>query len=185
MALHDAALKDLLHQIDANLSVPGRICLIGSGATILLGQAARQTDDIDMWTIASDIPLDHLQQAVEASGIAFDPKDAFPQLPCLQLVHPGIVQVPGWNSAKREWLGEPERIVWQGTLLTITVPSNRALVASKMLRGDDRDFEDCLWLIASQRLATTDILPAIRALPRGARQVAKDNFSVLGMMRTE
>ena len=183
MALDATTLKGLLRDIDGNLSAPTRICLIGSGATILLGQTARQTDDIDIWAVASDFTFDLLQDAVEKAGIAFDPTEIFPKSPYVQLVQPGIVQVPGWNRAKREWLGESERVAWQGNWLAVTVPPGHAIVASKMIRGDDRDFEDCLWLIAYQRLEAKVIRQAIRALPSAARIIAQDNFSILVMMQ--
>ena len=182
MALDGEALKALLRGIDAHLRSPGTICLIGGGATILLGQMARQTDDIDMWAAASAVALDDLRRAVEAAGLGFDPREEFPGLPYLQVVHPGIVQVPGWNPTKREWLGEPEREVWRGEKLIVTVPPPRVIVASKMVRGDDRDFEDCFWLMAAHGIEAGEVMQAIRALPRVPRAKAIDNLDLLGMM---
>lgn len=73
--------------------------------------------------------------------------------------------------------------MWQGAQLTVTVPPDRVIVASKMLPGDDRDFEDYLWLIAAHGLAVKEILLAIRALPDDARRLARDNFGILRMMQ--
>lgn len=182
MALDGEALKALLRRIDANLRSPGTVCLIGSGATILLGQTTRQTNDIDLWAAASRVVLDELRVAVEAAGLGFDPKGEFPRLPYLQIIHPGVVRVPGWNPAKREWLGEPEREVWKGNNLTVTVPPPHILVASKMIRGDDRDFEDCLWLMAAHGVEAKEVLKAIRTLPREPRIRATENLDILDMM---
>lgn len=183
MALDGKELRDLLHGIDANLASPGRICLIGSGATILLGQPARQTDDIDVWARASRVALDQLRAAAEAAGLGFDPGDEFPKLPYLQIIHPGIVHVPGWNPEKREWLGEPEREAWIGKRLVVTVPPPRVIAASKLIRGDDRDLEDCLWLMAAHDIEARDVMQAIKALPRNPREKATDNLKILGMLK--
>ncbi len=183
MALNGKELASLLRRFDANMESPGTICLIGSGATILLGQPTRQTDDIDVWARASRVKLDDLRRAVEASGLGFDPKDEFPALPYLQVVHPGIVQVPGWDAEKREWLGEPEREVWKGERLTVTVPPPRIIAASKLVRGDDRDLEDCLWLMAAHGVGAQEIMAAIKGLPRDPREKATDNLDILKMMK--
>ena len=183
MALDGKALPNLLRRIDANLESTGTICLIGSGATILLGQPARQTDDVDVWGRASRVALDDLRRAVEASGLGFDPKDAFPALPYIQVIHPGIVQVPGWDAGTREWFGEPEREVWSGERLSVTVPPPRVIAASKLVRGDDRDLEDCLWLMAAHGIGAQDIAAAIKGLPRDPRARATDNLGLLSMLK--
>lgn len=183
MALDGKELSSLLRRIDENLDSPGTICLIGSGATILLGQPVRQTDDIDVWARASRVALDDLRRAVEASGLGFDPKDEFPALPYLQIVYPGIVQVPGWDAGKREWFGEAEREVWSGEKLTVTVPPPRIIAASKLVRGDDRDLEDCLWLMAAHGIGAKDIMAAIKGLPRDPREKATENLDILSIMK--
>ena len=155
---------------------------VSSGATILLGQTTRQTDDIDVWAIACRITLSDLRRAVELSGLGFDPKEEFPPIPYVQVVHPGIVQVPGWDGVTRAWLGEPEREVWRGEKLTVTVPPPRVIVASKLLRGNDRDLEDCLWLMAAHAVAAQDVANAIKALPRAMRDTATDNLGMLGLV---
>lgn len=182
MALDGKELVSLLRQIDAHLKSPGTICLIGSGATIMLGQTGRQTDDIDVWASASRIGWEELRQAVAAVGSGFDPKDMFPARPYLQVVHPGIVHVPGWNPAKRQWLGEAEREVWRGERLTVTVPPPQVIAASKLVRGDDRDLEDCLWLMTAHAAGVQDVMQAIAALPPDQRQKATDTLELLQMI---
>jgi hypothetical protein len=183
MALDADQLKNLLAEIDRHLASPATLCLIGSGATILLGQSARQTDDIDVWARASRVAVTDLRRAALAAGFDFDPRTERPRVPYLQIVHPGIVQVPGWNAATREFLGEPEQEVWRGDKLTVTVPPPRILVASKLLRGDDRDFEDCFWLIAAHALDAAYVTAAVRALPKAQRGVAMENLEILSLMR--
>jgi hypothetical protein len=183
MSLNGKTLGALLARIDGNLTAPATICLIGSGATIMLGQPARQTDDIDVWAQASRFSLHDLRVAAETAGMGFDPRDAYPQLPYLQIIHPGIVHVPGWNERRREWLGEPARQVWQGKYLTVTTPPPRIVMASKLVRGDDRDLEDCMWLMAAHALEAAEILKALKALPRTAERAATDNLAILRMMK--
>ncbi len=183
MALDFHALHELLQAINGQLLEAGRLCLIGSSATILLGQDARQTENLDVWVQASAIREAALKRACEAAGLSFDPKDAFPSVPYLQLVHPGLVQVPGWNAEKREWFGESERVVWQGEHLTVTVPPPTALLASKLVRGEPQDLEDCLWLMAAHAVEAEAIRTAIRALPKLAGRQAAENMEFLTLLR--
>ncbi len=183
MALNRDAIRELLEKLDASLTDPATICLIGSSATILLGQEARQTEDVDVWARASIVKVRELEAACEAAGLTFDPKDEFPDVPYLQMVHPGIVQVPGWNAERREWFGEPERVVWQGERLTVTVPPPRAIAASKLVRGEPQDLQDCLWLMAAHGVEAQAIMEAIRALPRKEREKALDNMEILNLMK--
>lgn len=176
-------LRGVLERIDANLREEMRLCLIGSGANILLGQPDRGTDDLDAWARASRFRESELRQAVEGAGLAFDPHDEFPQAPYLQVVHPGIVQVPGYDPAKGEWFGKEETVAWQGERLTVTTPPPEALIASKLVRGDDRDFEDCLWLMAAKEVDAAGILAAVRRLPGEARDKARDHLDILNIMK--
>lgn len=183
MALDARELKRLLSDIDAKLTSPGTICVIGSAATILMGQPARQTDDIDVWAAASEIAFDALQAASESAGVTFDPKDAFPRVPYIQIVQSGIVQVPGFNPDARTWLGVKKRTVWSGRMLTVTVPPAHSIIASKLLRANARDLEDCIWLMVSHAVAAADIRRAIGALPNTVRADAKANFILLTVMQ--
>ncbi len=183
MSLDAHSLKQLLTDIDARLTSPGTICVIGSAATILMGQPSRQTDDIDVWKDGSQIAFDALQAASEAAGVTFDPKDAFPRVPYIQIVQSGIVQVPGFNPDARTWLGAAERTVWKGRMLTVTAPPAGSIIASKLLRASARDLEDCIWLMVSHAVAAADIKRAIGALPNTVRADARDNFVLLTVMR--
>lgn len=183
MGVDERELKALLEKIDAGLDTEQTICLIGSGATILLGQPMRRTDDIDVWAQASRIASPSFRVAIEGAGIDYDPKSEFPSLPYVQIVHPGIVQVPGFDPRKRTWLKKPEQVVWQGRKLTVTCPPGESLIASKLIRGNDRDLEDCLWIMATQRVSAAAIGKAIRLLPPDAREEADANLEVLNVIK--
>jgi len=45
-----------------------RLCLIGSGATILLGQPARGTEALDVWARASRFREEALRRPVRSAG---------------------------------------------------------------------------------------------------------------------
>ena len=183
MGIDEKELKALLERIDGGLDTEKTICLIGSGATMLLGQPARGTGGIDIWAEASKITAPAFRVAIEGAGLQYDPKAEFPSLPYVQIIHPGIVQVPGFDPLRRRWFKRPEQIVWRGGKLTVTCPPGEALIASKLMRGSDRDLEDCLWIIASQRLSAAAIIKAIKMLPPQARAEADANFEILNLTK--
>jgi hypothetical protein len=176
-------LKDILARVDQNLEDKVTLCLIGSAATILMGQPKRTTEDIDAWAKASIFREAALSEAVEKAGLSYDPREEFPRVPYLQIVHPGIVQVPGYDPEMGRWFGQEENIVWSGEKLTITIPPPEALIASKLVRGDARDLEDCLWLLTAKAPDASLIMGALHALPLRSREVAEDNLDILNLMR--
>jgi hypothetical protein len=183
MEVKEKELKALLEKIDAALDTPQTICLIGSGAAILLGQPQRSTEYLDVWAQASDIVIPSFRHAMEGTGFEFDPKSEFPSLPYVQIIHPGLVQVPGFDVRKRTWFGRPEYPLWQGKRLTVTCPPGESLIASKLMRGSATDLEDCLWIVASQKISAAAISLAIKRLPPQAREAAEENLVALDFIR--
>ena len=181
--LDHAGLTTLLERLDTAMTEPGTLCLIGSGATILLGQHVRQTDDIHVWKQASTMHWPSFSAACAASGLTFDLQEDEPGVPHLQIIQPGVVYVPGWDAGRRTWFTEAERVVWQGAWLTVTVPPPHVIAASKLVRGDARDLEDCLWLMAAHDLDARAIQGAIKAMPRSARDTAEGNLDLLSFLK--
>ena len=73
---------------------PVQLCLIGSAVCIFSGMAARSSRDLDIWEPSSAYDLLELKAATEKAGLLFNPKDLLePEIPYLQLVRPGIVQI--------------------------------------------------------------------------------------------
>lgn len=171
-------IENLLTQIDQNLNSNVTICLIGSGATILLGQQSRSTEDLDVWKEAS-LLSDEFKTAVQNCGLSYNPTDEYPITPYLQVVQPGIVRVPGWNQDTRQWLGESEKIVWQGKFLKVTTPPAKIIIASKLLRGDDQDEQDCIWLMINHQVEYQEILDVLDLLPSNVRQRAVENLETI------
>jgi hypothetical protein len=73
---------------------PVRLCLIGSAACLFEGMPGCASRDLDVWVPESDFDRKESRDAVERSGLLFDPRDVLdPDRPYLQLVTPGPTQM--------------------------------------------------------------------------------------------
>lgn len=99
----------------------GTIELIGAWPIIEAGMPDRTSMDLGVWKSGSEIDNRLLRQACEAAGLDFDPKRETPERPHVQVVVPGIVQVPPH---------EPEAAGIYGAL-SVTVPPPAALMHPK------------------------------------------------------
>jgi hypothetical protein len=173
-------LKIIMQRIDAGIIEQQTICLIGSSASMMMGQQDRATEDIDVWSSASKYREAVLRRAVEDAGLLFDPRDEDIDLPYVQVVHPGIVQVPGFDPETGLWFGDKQsELLWAGERLRLTAPPAEAIIASKMLRFEDRDITDSIWLMAARDVDAKAVIRAIRQLPPEKREDAEANFDVL------
>lgn len=146
---------------------PVRLCLIGSVACVFGGMAARTTRDLDVWKPASDYDLAELKQAVEAAGLSFDPKSTLdPDKPYVQLVERGPTQVGQFEPVFMERLGR----------LHLYRPPVGHLIASKLVRGDDADIEDVVFLISKYQPARAEILAVIESFSEPGRTQALENL---------
>ena len=146
---------------------PVRLCLIGSVACVFGGMAARTTRDLDVWKPASDYDLAELKQAVEAAGLSFDPKSTLdPDKPYVQLVERGPTQVGQFEPVFMERLGR----------LHLYRPPVGHLIASKLVRGDDADIEDVVFLISKYQPARAEILAVIESFSEPGRTQALGNL---------
>lgn len=176
-------LRQIVERIDQGLAEPQTICLIGSAASILMGQPNRNTEDIDVWSRASKLKEKILRKAVEDAGLLYNPTEDEPNLPYVQVIHPGIVQVPGFNPETGLWLETAPEVVWEGNFLTVTAPPPAVIIASKMTRFEDRDITDSIWLMTAREVDAKSVMRAIRQLPPERREDAAANFDVLKYLR--
>src|ERR1700689_4953926 len=141
MKIEKDLLENLLAEIGRRLSSPATLCIVGSAAAILSGQPERQTPDIDIWGPESDFDAGDLKQAVETTGLLFDPKgEVGPDDAYLQVLRPGITLFPAKfpTSISVEKLGRYGQ-------LTLVMPPPAMIVATKLARGYDSDLEDAVW----------------------------------------
>ena len=169
----------ILDRLDDALTTPQTACVIGGGAVIGLGNSQRLTQDIDIWRPASRINDRDLAAASRAAGIGYDPVGDDPDGVYLQIVTPGVVQMPGYEDGA--WAtGHASGTIWSGRNLVVTAPPADVLIASKMVRADDRDIDDAVWLVEAKAVDLAQVRKAIAFIPdRHAAQTARENLTLL------
>ena len=114
--------------------------------------ATLTTRDLDVWKPASDYDLIELKRAVEAAGLTFDPQSSLdPDTPYVRMVEAGTTQVGQFEPVFMERLGR----------LYLYRPPIEHLIASKLVRGDDRDVDDVVFLMAKHSPARASIRTVI------------------------
>ena len=149
---------------------PVRLCLIGSVACVFGGMATRTTRDLDVWKPASDYDLIELKRAVEAAGLTFDPKSSLnPDTPYVQMVEAGPTQVGQFVPVFMERLGR----------LYLYRPPIEHLIASKLVRGDGKDVDDVVFLMAKHSPARASIRAVIESFAEPGKAQALENLVYL------
>lgn len=168
-------LEDLFIRLGSALKKPATITIIGGAVCMHLGRDRRMTMDVDVWKRDSHFDLADMKQACEAAGVDFNPRDvAEPVRPYLQIVEQGIVQLG-------RYAGTTE-LATTGNL-TICRPPLENIVASKMVRGEDRDYDDSAFLIARAGLSKARVEAAISSIEDDvARETAAENMTVLALV---
>jgi hypothetical protein len=175
MAIDATAVTEIFERLGAALQKPTMLCLIGSTPGIALGQAERQTPDMDVWLAASDFDTGDLAKACREAGILFDPRGEIdPDHVYLQIVRPGIVRLPG--DFVPELIGRFGR-------LTVGMPPPEYLAAAKLVRGSEIDIDDVVWWVRQRGLGATDIEHAIAKFPNERdREAALSNMSFVQLV---
>lgn len=157
-------LEELLADIGDHLTTPTVICVVGSSASILLGQPERQTPDIDVWGPQSDFDVMGLKRACEAAGLLFDPRgELAPDQIYLQILRPGITMFPEHFPVEK--LGRFGK-------LTVVMPPPELIVATKLARAEEKDIEDVAWWMRERGLSVEQIEQAIDLIPQPENQEA-------------
>ncbi len=180
--INRAQLVHTLEKMDSNADSAQTICVIGAAAILLLGHNARQTVDIDVWRAASTFIDPELKAITIAAGIGFDPRNDRPSGAYLQIIDPGIVNLPAMQGDV--WPGgHQSRVLWQGQHLKVVCPPPAILAASKLIRASDVDLEDVIYLMAQQRLSRQQIADAAQSFEGMDRQTITENLTILDVMR--
>ena len=177
-----AALFHLFETLDDATKSKQTLCIIGAAAILANGHTLRQTQDIDVWRPASRLNDRDLARASKSAGVGFNPAETTVDEVYLQLISPGVVQLPGYQRGR--WVtGVASETLWQGDHITVVAPPPAIIIASKLVRGDDRDIEDCTYLIEARRLTFAEIRRAIAAIPDvTARDAAEENIVLLSLI---
>lgn len=164
--------EDALIRLGEFLEKPTALTVIGSAVCMSLGQPGRMTIDVDVWRRTSKFDLGDLKRACQKAGIDFNPQTyGEPDRLYLQLVEPGIVQ-----------LGEFEATAEIATVgnLALTRPPIENLVASKLVRGEARDYDDIVFMVSKCGVTQAQIEAAIATIPdKMARETAQENLVML------
>ncbi len=181
----------IFHHIGGKLTVPTRLCVIGSAPGILCGQPGRQSPDIDVWGPASDYDEAELRHACREIGLELygDGEKAGPdrmnyieivekhvsvrimERAYLQITEPqrGVVTLPQYF---------PVKVLGEYGSLTVTMPEPALLAAMKLARGNPQDIDDVNWWVGgdvwmTERQPDLDqIRAAIDTLPKPAKRDA-------------
>lgn len=166
---------ETLDKIAHHLQNPTHLTLIGSGSAILSGQPSRTSMDMDIWKDTSRFSIQDLREACKSAGILFDPKGETGDVPYLQVVEPGIVQVGDFDP-------DSEEVVEEIANLELTRPPIANIIASKLLRADPKDLEDILYLMSAHEPEIEDIHAVIETFPPSHREVARENSIYLEVL---
>lgn len=165
-----------LVRIGGALKKPARITVIGSVLSMSMGQGGRETGDVDIWRQTSCFDPSDFRQACESAGVSFNPKGyVVPDSLYVQLVDPDIVHLGEFKD-----LTEVQRY---GNL-TVDRPPIENIIASKMVRGEGRDYDDSVFLMQRCRLDADRVRQAIESIDDFfSRESAMENFeSMCGLL---
>ncbi len=162
-----------LEKIDSALQRDTTLCILGGAALILLGEPDRASVDVDVAGPHSDADLADLRRAAEAAGLPLDPEDE---------TSSDYIE---WILPMRLCLPEPdprtEIVLWQGSRLTVKTVALPSLIASKLIRYDEIDQGDILYLCSSGNVEYSEIAAAVEGLPPSFKNdpVVRDNLENL------
>ena len=151
------------------MNVAARLEIIGAWPVIEAGMPGRTSLDLDVWAPGSQVDRSALRAACATAGLDFDPIDETDR-PYLQLIRPGIVEIP-------EHIPQ-DAGTWGG--LTITVPPPAALAAAKLIRAEGKDIADVIFLCGRHGIGREAVASYVEKIADPAkRQTARENLIYL------
>lgn len=178
MAIDRKKLEEIFQRLGNSLHQPATLCVFGSSPGILLGQPARQTQDVDVWHTQSNYDDGDLARACSLIGVLYDPKEEVdPDAIYLQIVRPGIVALPSTF--------ETETIARYGKL-TVVMPAPVALSAAKLVRANENDVTDIVWWVRQRSITYNELEQSISRLPnRRHQETARENLVFVRLISDE
>lgn len=151
------------------MEVEAEIEIIGAWPVIAAGMPGRTSLDLDVWMPGSKVDRGALRAACEAAGLDFDPLEETDR-PYLQLIQPGIVQVP-------EHVPQTAG-TWGG--LKVTAPPPAALAAAKLTRAQPKDLADVAYLCRRHGIRREEVGDYVEKIGmRSDREAARENLVYL------
>lgn len=168
-------IEDKLVALGAALREPTRLTVIGSTVSMQMGQPSRMTVDVDVWRRTSEFQLNELKRACQEVGIVFNPKGEIePDQMYIQLIEPGIVQAGKFDKTTE---------IFSAGNLTIDRPPLENIIASKLVRGDEQDYDDIVYLMTAgyvERAALANAMDSIEHTT--ARITAQENAVMIDVL---
>ena len=153
------------------MNVEASLEIIGAWPVIEAGMPGRTSLDLDVWAPGSKVDRSALRAACATAGLDFDPINET-ERPYLQLIRPGIVELP-------EHLPQ-DADTWGG--LTITVPPPAALAAAKLIRAEDKDIADVIFLCSKHGIGREAVSSYVEKIADPAkRETARENLVYLNV----
>lgn len=166
-------MQELLIRLGEVMDKPAQLCIIGSTVCMSFGQNNRMTMDVDVWRKNSSFDLGSLKKACEKIGIDFDPRGYDePAGVYIQLIDPGVVQLGTFDESLS---------IFKTGNLEIKCPPIENLIASKMVRGEDRDYNDCMFLIKKFNVSFDALEKVARTIPD--IEQCKSSLENIGLLR--
>ena len=160
--INEATLAAYFERLDP-LVKPGTVLFVFGGAAIaLLGAKIRTTVDIDVAAPYSKIDLATFREASEKAGLPVNPPPGC-QSAYLEIVGGRMLSLPEPAA------GRAPVVLFSGVNLTVATSPDADLVASKLVRYNDKDRGDVQFLAESSKLAFSDVENAVRRIPANIR----------------
>lgn len=169
--VNEATLAEYFGRLDP-LVKPGTVLFVFGGAAVaLLGAKIRTTVDIDVAAPYSRIDMASFREASEKAGLPVNPPPGR-QGAYLELVGQYMLSLPTPKS------DESCTVLFSGLNLTVKSGSAADLVASKLVRYNEKDRGDAQFLAEAANLTEADVADAVRRLPPRFRDdvVVRENF---------
>lgn len=159
-----------LEKIDSALQTDTTLCIFGAAALILLDEPDRTSLDVDVIASHSDADYGDLERAAAEAGLPINPSEETSS-DYIEWILPLRVCLPDPNP-------ETDILLWQGSRLKVKTVALPALIASKLVRYDEIDQGDILYLCSSGSVEYSEIESVVETLPPAFKNdpVVRDNL---------
>ncbi len=163
-------LVSCLEKIDQALCAETTLFVFGAAALILLDEPDRTSLDIDVAAPYSTADFADLERAAAAAGLPINPGEHVPG-EYLEWIGPLRLCLPAPDA-------RTDLTLWRGKRLAVKTVSPAGLIASKLIRYDEIDQADILYLCAGGKVEYSAVESAAAALPPAFRDdpVVRENL---------